>query len=98
MGKIGFIASQDNCEVKIGNTVTVTIEPDRILTFIITIPKETDPSRGAVSYESPIGTAMLNKRAGDSFQYAVGAKTFNGKVVKIGNKILIPRANITMST
>ena len=90
----------DDCQsqvktcVKIGNTVTVTIEPHKILTITITTPQEIDPLRGAVSYESPIGKAVFGKHEGDVFQYSVGSKIFKGKVMKIHSQEKLATMNL----
>lgn len=77
------LVSRGEMRVRIGSTVTVALELGKISTFTITTPKETDPSRGAVSYESPIGKALLDRKEGEVFSYVAGNRAFRGKVLEI---------------
>ena len=69
--------------IKIGDTVSAMFDAGKEFTVTIKTPRETDPANGIVSYESPLGRSLLNKQAGDAFEYVVGDKTFRGKVVQI---------------
>ncbi len=75
-----MIEDQDGAKgvVRIGSTVTVV---EQGLTdnevFMIVGKAEADPTQGKISNESPIGAAMMGKKAKDS----VKAKTPNGSVV-----------------
>ena len=80
------LAYQIAIRAKIGCTVSVALEDGKILTVTIKSPQEANPTRGIVSYESPLGNAILSKREGELFSYAVGDKIFNGKVLKIGGR------------
>lgn len=53
-----------------GATVDVEDEEGETLTWQIVGEDETDPSVGRVSWKSPIGRALLKKRAGDTVTYA----------------------------
>ena len=49
----------------IGSTVTILIEgEEEPETFTIVGPAEANPIKGYISYESPLGEAVLNKKAG----------------------------------
>jgi len=50
--------------VEIGATVTIKVGKD-IQTYILVGSEEAAPGRGRVSYESPIGQALLKKKEGD---------------------------------
>lgn len=46
---------------------TVVLETGGVQkTFRILGPNETDPERGRISYKSPLGAALINKREGDT--------------------------------
>ena len=51
--------------VVFGSTVTFDREDGRRQTFRIVGEDEADPAKGAVSYVSPLGQALLGKRVGD---------------------------------
>lgn len=53
-----------------GATVEVEDEDGATLTWQIVGEDETDPNAGKVSWKSPIGRALLKKRAGDTVTYA----------------------------
>lgn len=53
-----------------GATVDVEDEDGATLTWQIVGEDETDPNVGRVSWKSPIGRALLKKRAGDTVTYA----------------------------
>ena len=55
----------DTDTIQIGSQVTVREEGVEEETFHIIGSKEADPDNGKISYESPIGRALLNHRVGD---------------------------------
>jgi transcription elongation factor GreA len=52
-------------EVGIGNRVTVAEDGFEPETYSIVGPAEAQPELGRISYESPVGAALLGKRVGD---------------------------------
>lgn len=52
-------------KVHMGNTVVVQVNYDMPETYTIVGSVETDPSDGYISYESPLGVALLNRAVGD---------------------------------
>jgi transcription elongation factor GreB len=52
-------------EVRFGATVVVEDEEGERKTYVLVGPDESDPSRGYLSYQSPIGRALLKKKVGD---------------------------------
>lgn len=52
-------------EVTIGATVVVAIDGSGIETYQVVGVKEVNPRQGRISHESPIGSALMGKRAGD---------------------------------
>jgi transcription elongation factor GreA len=63
-------------QVAVGSTVVVSQDGREPETFQVVGIKEADPRRGKISHESPIGQALMGKKAGD---LAV-AETPGGKV------------------
>jgi transcription elongation factor GreA len=51
--------------VGLGSRVTVRWEEDGEETYIIVEPAEVDSSAGRISYESPVGRALVDRRTGD---------------------------------
>ena len=56
--------------VQLGDTVTVMIDGIE-KTYTILGPSETDPSRNIISHLSPIGSAIIGKKAGDTFTITI---------------------------
>ncbi len=63
--------------VHIGSSVVVVEDGEAPETFRLVGAAEADPSNGAISNESPIGAALLNKKAGDT----VKVQTPAGEIV-----------------
>lgn len=61
--------------VALGSTVVLDMG-GRKVTYILVGATEANPLEGKISNESPIGKAVMGKKAGDSFD-------FNGKTVKL---------------
>ncbi len=59
------ISTQNQDIIQIGSKVKVKEEGYSEETFFIVGSKEADPDNGKISYESPIGRALLNHRIGD---------------------------------
>ena len=62
-------------KVDLGAAVTITMDGKKV-EYSIVGPTEANPLEGKISNESPIGKAMLGRKAGETFE-------FNGKKVKI---------------
>ncbi|MBN1260904.1 MAG: transcription elongation factor GreA [Anaerolineae bacterium] len=60
-------SGSDDGAVRIGCHVTVLEDgEDDAETYHLVGPAEADPARGKISHESPLGRALLGRRAGDS--------------------------------
>ena len=70
-------------EVHIGSTVTVVDDKGKKGHYKIIGSAEADPSRGTISNVSPIGKALLGKRAGDVAEINVPAGKVRLEIVKI---------------
>ncbi len=65
-------------QVQFGATVEVSDEDGETRTFSIVGVDEVDTESGKISWQSPIGKALLGKKAGDEVQFRVpsGEKSF----------------------
>ncbi len=61
------IQKKNGDKVEVGDTVTVEIAGTE-RAFTIVGPNEADPPSGRISYESPLASSMLGKRAGEIAQ------------------------------
>jgi len=52
-------------------------------THTLVYPDESDPSHGKISILSPVGTAMLGYRAGDTFEWKVPSGLARYQVVRV---------------
>jgi len=52
-------------EVRFGATVEVAFEDGETKTYVLVGPDESEPGRGLVSFQSPLGRALMKKRVGD---------------------------------
>ena len=68
--------------VELGSTVTVTAE-GRTKTFLILGSTETDPFKGIISHNSPIGAALMHKRIGDKVKVKLANKEVEYLIVQI---------------
>jgi len=70
-------------EVGIGDTVTIQEpgEPEEV--YQLVGPKEADPLKGRISFESPIGKAILGKRAGNQVTVETPGGKIKFKILKI---------------
>jgi transcription elongation factor GreA len=75
-------ASMDG-SVGIGNQVTVVEDGGDPEVFILVGSKEANPREGKISHESPIGRALMGKRAGDLAQAETPGGTIVFKVLQI---------------
>lgn len=68
--------------ITIGSTVTVEVG-GTAMTFDILGTQETNPSRGRISYVSPIGAALLGHRAGETVTLVIGERTVEYRIVRV---------------
>jgi transcription elongation factor GreA len=69
--------------VQVGTRVTIQEESSEPETYIIVGAAEADPTEKRVSNESPLGKALMDRRAGDVIQVDAPGGTFTVKIVKI---------------
>jgi len=70
--------------IQIGSEVVIREEGfDEDEVYSIVGSKETDPAKGKISYESPIGKALLGHRVGDIVRVQTPTDFINFKVIKV---------------
>ncbi len=71
-------------EVRLGSRVTVVEDGEETPeTFRLVGPAEADPTNGHISYESPLGRALLGHRAGEVVTVRAPAGTLRFRILKI---------------
>lgn len=75
--------SSNNDVVSIGSHVTIQEEDYPAETYHLVGPAEADPRNGRISHESPIGSALMDRRVGDSVEVETPAGKTNFKILKI---------------
>lgn len=72
-----------NCDqVRLGHRVKVLID-GREKTYLILGSSESDPSNGRISYLSPLGSALIGKRSGESVSLHIGGREKTLKIIEI---------------
>lgn len=61
--------------VTIGSIVEVEFENGTVETFRLGDYTESNPTRGIISYKSPLGSALLGAKAGEAREYHLGGLT-----------------------
>ena len=69
--------------VSIGSKVTIQEEGFDPETYDLVGPTEADPRHGRISYESPIGHALMDKKVGDVAEAETPGGKIKFKIVKI---------------
>ncbi len=70
-----------------GATVELCDDEDKIRTYRIVGPDETDAKTFAISMDSPLAKALLGKRVDDEVAITIGEKTTTVSVISIRYKI-----------
>ncbi|MBC8278851.1 MAG: transcription elongation factor GreA [FCB group bacterium] len=71
-------------DVRILNKVTLKdLDKDLEFEYTLVSPEEMDVERGLISVKSPVGLALLGKKAGDIAEFTVPAGAKRWKVLKI---------------
>lgn len=69
--------------IEIGSTVTVMFQSGETMAYTIVQAIRTDPDHCIISCDSPLGKALLGKRAGDTVIYTVGDRAIQVDIVQI---------------
>jgi transcription elongation factor GreA len=70
-------------KVAVGSTITVQEDGFTPETYYLVGPREADPNRGRISYESPIGQALLEHQEGDSVDAQTPGGSIHLKILKV---------------
>ncbi|MCA9339082.1 transcription elongation factor GreA [Candidatus Saccharibacteria bacterium] len=77
------ISNKKSSKVAVGSTIELKAGR-KTVKYTLVGPVEANPLEGKISNESPIGTALLGKKAGDKFSLDTPKGKVNYEVVKIG--------------
>jgi transcription elongation factor GreA len=69
--------------VDIGARVTIQEEDDPPETYLMVGAKEADPRNGRISHESPIGRALMGRRAGEEVSVDTPAGQIHLKILQV---------------
>src|SRR5205807_8485426 len=81
IGRAQIISGRNSSVAGPGSTLQVVDDAGETITYHLVGAVEADPSTGRISVESPVGRALVGKRAGDSISVDVPAGTI-GLTVK----------------
>ena len=70
--------------VQIGTKVTLETSEKEKETYIVVGRAESDPVEGKISYESPLGSALMGHVKGDKIDVNAPGGVFSVKILKIG--------------
>jgi transcription elongation factor GreA len=70
--------------VQIGTKVTIETSDKEKETYIIVGQAESDPVEGKISYESPLGSAIIGHSKGEEVDVLAPGGVFKVKIIKIG--------------
>jgi transcription elongation factor GreA len=77
-------ANIDTSKVNIGSTITVQEDDFETETWFLVGPKEANPRGGKISYESPIGKALIGRSVGDNVNVILpNGNNISLKILKI---------------
>ena len=77
-----IVENNGNGHVDVGSQVTVNVKGrEKVLTIVG--GGESDPLRGKISYQSPIGAGLMGKKKGESALIEIPSGTIEYKVVDI---------------
>lgn len=71
-----------NGEVAVGNKVTIHIDGDKETFHLVGAP-EANPKEGKISHESPLGSMLIGKKKGDTFEVEAPVGKLTYKIIKV---------------
>lgn len=75
--------SSEDGRVRLGSRVTIAEDGGSPETYILVGPAEADPTRGKISYESPLGQALLGRMPGDTVTVEAPAGTLTFRILAV---------------
>ncbi|MBP7992716.1 MAG: GreA/GreB family elongation factor [Candidatus Magasanikbacteria bacterium] len=82
LNRAEIIAPKNDDRVQVGHTVVIECD-GKEKTYQILGSSETDPTRGIISQNSPIGSALLNKKIGETVKIQLANKEVEYKIISI---------------
>ncbi len=70
-------------KVEVGATVTIQEGNNEPEVYTLVGPAEANPREGRISHESPLGRALMDRRAGDEVQVEAPGGSFKVRVLKV---------------
>lgn len=71
-----------NGEIAVGNKVTIHIDGGKETFHLVGAP-EANPQEGKISHESPLGSMLIGKKEGDTFEVEAPVGTLTYKIIKV---------------
>lgn len=68
--------------IQLGNIVTIESD-NKTKTYQILGSAETNPATGVISHNSPLGSALLNRKPGDTVTITINSKEKTYKIIKV---------------
>ena len=79
------ISEEEKSEtIQVGTKVTIKEEGSEQETYTIVGAAEANPRSGKISNESPLGRALLNRKAGETIKIEAPAGSFEVQIIKVG--------------
>ena len=69
-------------KIEIGHLVTI-VSSEQTKKYRLLGSSETNPAQGAISYQSPLGSALLNKKVGEIAQVKINGQVTEYKIIAI---------------
>ena len=79
---VAISPDKDIDKVKIGHLVTIESNK-QIKKYRLLGSAETNPSQGAISYQSPLGSALLDKQVGEIIEIIINGQAVEYKIIAI---------------
>jgi len=76
------VENKGNSKAQVGSKVLLSLNGDKENIELVG-PGQADPSKGMISYESPLGRAILDKSVGDEMKVELGDNILKCKILKI---------------
>jgi transcription elongation factor GreA len=77
-----IIAPQNDGTIGLGSTVSVELNGVK-QTFLILGSSETSPGQGVISHHSPIGTALVGRKAGDELTIKLTDREISCRIIAV---------------
>lgn len=81
--RIVIIQKSGAQSVQLGSTVELEMQDGKSKTFEIVGPQETDPLRGRLSFKSPLGARLINRKVGEEINIETNLGTISYKITQI---------------